>query len=330
MKRTKEEKQQLYKPKQWGLYCNDEFVSSYPSHNAAKAALHRKCEDMKKYPYDYDGEHYNIKPLKISLTLEDIYSMVESATKKLLSEGIVKTGIDSGDLIKKFFNPLWAMGFNCDGISKEAILSGKQGKIPNNQVWNLSYNGGTISVTVHLDHAAGKSQRVVPQSLRNFKIQLGLGGWFNDPNNRKLYMEKVAPYWEDNLKKVKFGTDFEEDNEAEEIEQANAEYANASVIPIWGGKNPISILKVVGDDGKEAYNTCKGGNDRRPINDEWFEGVEPDKDGYSSVFTKEYDDGEHMFKACTVNPETGNFENFELFENKKYGKFGKSKKRPLW
>ena len=139
-------------------------------------------------------------------------------------------------------------------------------------------------------------------------------------------MEKVAPYWEDNLKKVKFGTDFEEDNEAEEIEQANTEYANATVTPIWGGKNKICILQIVGEDGRTAYNTCRSANDRRPINDEWFESIE-DKDGFYSIFTKEAEDGEHMFKICTVNPETGRFENFELLENKKYGKYGK---KHLW
>ena len=52
----------LNKPKRWALYCNNEFVCSYSSHKSAKAALHRKCEDMKKYPYDYDDEFYTIKP----------------------------------------------------------------------------------------------------------------------------------------------------------------------------------------------------------------------------------------------------------------------------
>ena len=46
------------------MYCNREFVSSYHSHNAAKRALHYKCEDMKKYPYDYCDEFYTIKPYK--------------------------------------------------------------------------------------------------------------------------------------------------------------------------------------------------------------------------------------------------------------------------
>lgn len=58
----KKEKQLLYKPKQWALYCNNEFISSYSSKNSAKAALHKKCEEMKKYPYDYDKEYYTIKP----------------------------------------------------------------------------------------------------------------------------------------------------------------------------------------------------------------------------------------------------------------------------
>ncbi len=59
---TKEDKELLYRPKPWALYCNDSFTSSYPSHNAAKRALHHKCEEMKKYPYDYCDEYYTIKP----------------------------------------------------------------------------------------------------------------------------------------------------------------------------------------------------------------------------------------------------------------------------
>ncbi len=61
---TKEEKEQLYKPKRWALYCNDEFVMSYESRNAAKRALHYRCEEAKKYPYDCADEYYMIKPYK--------------------------------------------------------------------------------------------------------------------------------------------------------------------------------------------------------------------------------------------------------------------------
>ena len=61
---TKEEKKHLYKPKWWALYCNDEFVTAFESHNAAKLALHKKCEEMKKFPYDYADEYYTIKPYK--------------------------------------------------------------------------------------------------------------------------------------------------------------------------------------------------------------------------------------------------------------------------
>ena len=56
------EKQLLYKPKWWALYCNNEFISAYQSHKSAKAALHRKCEEMKNAPYECDGEYYTIKP----------------------------------------------------------------------------------------------------------------------------------------------------------------------------------------------------------------------------------------------------------------------------
>ncbi len=61
---TQKEKDELYKPNPWALYCNNNFVTSYPSHNAAKRALHYKCEEMKKYPYDYADDFYTIKPYK--------------------------------------------------------------------------------------------------------------------------------------------------------------------------------------------------------------------------------------------------------------------------
>lgn len=59
------DKSKLYKPKQWALYCNDTFVDVFPSHTAAKKALHYKCEEMKKYPYDYADEFYTIKPYNL-------------------------------------------------------------------------------------------------------------------------------------------------------------------------------------------------------------------------------------------------------------------------
>ena len=61
---NKKDKELLYKPKPWALYCNCSFVTSYPSHNAAKRALHCICVVMKKYPYDYADEYYTIKPYK--------------------------------------------------------------------------------------------------------------------------------------------------------------------------------------------------------------------------------------------------------------------------
>ena len=65
MHMTQEEKKRLYHPKPWALYCNGNFVMSYFSHNAAKRALHYKCENMKKYPYDYADEYYTIKPYNV-------------------------------------------------------------------------------------------------------------------------------------------------------------------------------------------------------------------------------------------------------------------------
>ena len=59
---TQEEKQEQFKPKEWALYNNGEFITSFRSHKAAKLALHKKCEEMKKYPYDYADDYYTIKP----------------------------------------------------------------------------------------------------------------------------------------------------------------------------------------------------------------------------------------------------------------------------
>jgi hypothetical protein len=61
---SKEEKQKQFEPKEWALYNNGEFITSFPSHKAAKLALHKKCEEMKKYPYDYADDYYTIKPYK--------------------------------------------------------------------------------------------------------------------------------------------------------------------------------------------------------------------------------------------------------------------------
>lgn len=61
---TQGEKELLFKPKGWALYNNGEFITSFPSHKSAKLALHKKCEEMKKYPYDYADDYYTIKPYK--------------------------------------------------------------------------------------------------------------------------------------------------------------------------------------------------------------------------------------------------------------------------
>jgi len=62
---TLEEKIAQYEPKSWALYCNNNFIETFPSHKAAKRALHNKCMEMQKYPYDYADEYYTIKPHKL-------------------------------------------------------------------------------------------------------------------------------------------------------------------------------------------------------------------------------------------------------------------------
>ena len=59
---TQEEKEMQFKQKKWAMYNNGVFVTVFDSHTKAKKALHNKCEEMKKYPYDYADDYYTIKP----------------------------------------------------------------------------------------------------------------------------------------------------------------------------------------------------------------------------------------------------------------------------
>lgn len=43
-------KEKLYEPKPWAMHCNGVFVESFPSHNAAKLALHKKMRRNEKIP----------------------------------------------------------------------------------------------------------------------------------------------------------------------------------------------------------------------------------------------------------------------------------------
>ena len=56
---TKEEKRELYKPKWWAVYENGTFIGAWPSHKAAKAAMHRKIVEAEESWLD---AFYEIKP----------------------------------------------------------------------------------------------------------------------------------------------------------------------------------------------------------------------------------------------------------------------------
>lgn len=56
---TKEEKQEMFKPKRWALYENGEFINCFESHTAAKKAKHFKIKEANNDYLDFD---YEIKP----------------------------------------------------------------------------------------------------------------------------------------------------------------------------------------------------------------------------------------------------------------------------
>ena len=55
---TKAEKEKLFKPQRWDLYCNGEFVDSFESHAAAKKAKHFAIKSSYK---NYTDEYFEIK-----------------------------------------------------------------------------------------------------------------------------------------------------------------------------------------------------------------------------------------------------------------------------
>lgn len=59
---TKEEKIKAFEPKQYALYINGRFYSTYPSHSAAKKALHLKRKESYE---NWDDDVYEIKPYRI-------------------------------------------------------------------------------------------------------------------------------------------------------------------------------------------------------------------------------------------------------------------------
>lgn len=58
---TKEEKRKAFEPKSWNLYENGEFIDSFPSHAAAKKAMHFKNKEACD---DWLDLYYEIKPAK--------------------------------------------------------------------------------------------------------------------------------------------------------------------------------------------------------------------------------------------------------------------------
>ena len=56
---TKEEKKELYAPKQWNLYENGKFIDSFPSHKAAKKAKYFKTKEANDNWLDLS---YEIRP----------------------------------------------------------------------------------------------------------------------------------------------------------------------------------------------------------------------------------------------------------------------------
>lgn len=120
-----------------------------------------------------------------------------------------------------------------------------------------------INVTVHLPHGTGRNDAKADM-LRNTFNELKKHDWFDDPANRKLYNDNMAQRW--GLKAPSANGTVVDVNA--EIEEANEQYENYEVSPIFPMKNSVCILTHHG----EGYNICRSPQDRRPLLDQWYKG----------------------------------------------------------
>ena len=289
---------------------------------------------------------------KINLTLEDIYSMVESVTKRLLKEGALRAPMKEKD----YLGGVKALGF------KGRDLEGKNGilwELPNPE-WSNKGEKSVIQVQYEPYHDDRKG-RVDGGMLDNIKKALldslndkgaFMYNWFlkrdGTPNvdncqtyinmNNQFHWEQEPIYFGDNVDYASVEKDLKSK------EQANAEYANCEVWQVFPQLSVDDCLVWFLKYGDNGYNLCRGENDRRPLvlyNDGqpiWFDNCGPAKEDPSKICLKidyfddetspigamdaEGSEKELCTRAYPIMNDPKHPIDFRTFlkENKKYGK----------
>ena len=120
--------------------------------------------------------------------------------------------------------------------------------------------------------------------MRTVKSVLDKIGWFNEPNNVRLFPWKKWQLPQSNLTI---------DTAAQDIQKANEQYKDAVIQPIFQMKNSICALIT-----PQGVNLCKNSQDRRPILPLWYDSFEYEnktnripclkKDNYENFQTEAY------------------------------------------
>lgn len=228
------------------------------------------------------------KKEKVNLTLEDIYSMVKSATKRLLKEGALRSRMPQDE----YEDSMEALGFSA------RTLGGKNGF-----VWELPNPEWPEKSTIQVQYEPHHDDRrgwVEVGFLDNAKKALldslnkkgaFMYNWFlkrdGTPNvdNCQTYIKMNNQFhWEQ--EPINFGDNVDYasiEKDLKSKEQANAEYANCNVWPVFPELNDECLVWFLQYSEKQ-YNLCRGMEDRRPLiidadgQPMWFNDFGPAKD----------------------------------------------------
>ena len=157
-------------------------------------------------------------------------------------------------------------------------------------------------VTIH------RKPEVDANMLGNVIKELERKGYFDSVRNRKAF-EPIRLKW--NSKKIE-GVDTTD----EEIEEANAKYANAKLTRVFYDENPLCALEA--EPG--MVNLCRSPEDRRPLLDTWFEAFKYADDGRPVLEMDVIESEDVMYtKAFPILPD-GSLDMGKVFtyESKKY------------
>ena len=115
---------------------------------------------------------------------------------------------------------------------------------------------GGLKITTHYPGKTAKADM-----LRNVFDNLVKIGWFNNPENFKIF-----PFdrWGFNPNSINI------DTSKQDIAKANIIYQNADVYRVfYNTTNKLCVLHT-----NKGYNLCRDINDRRPLLDKWYSGFE--------------------------------------------------------